>query len=190
MPDRKRKRRMRGCVKWPTERQLTFWTNVMNNVTRRQTLKRIGLVSLFSSLHLQVSCGSDRQSNRVDDWRSRRYRNSSRLKSKEISSLRWREVMDEIYADVPIAELKSCLDCERQRVAILDRISSDRGELFHRVILPRGEVAVGGKESHRTLITKVAHIKKALVFRHTDIQTWRAPSCVFLENSRCVSTTS
>lgn len=69
--------------------------------------------------------------------------------------------MDVLYGDVSVPALRQRLDFKALQNEILRSIDPERGELFRRVILPgSNDAKVDGKEPHRALITKVAHIKK------------------------------
>lgn len=132
-----------------------------DQTTRRETLSLMGALALASSFQFQGrAAGSPPDQQGIAPWLADLHKNAGRLRDKSISSLNWQEAMDVLYAEAPIEGLKHHLGFDRLRREILDRISPSRGELFHRVALSGRTSAVGGKEPHSTLITKVAHIKK------------------------------
>ena len=96
----------------------------------------------------------------ISKWLDRLYVNASHLGERQISSLQWQEVMDQIYGTAPIDLLKKRLDFVALRKLILDRIPAHRGQLFHRVELPGSAKpkTPDGREPDRVLITKVAHV--------------------------------
>ncbi|WP_153558712.1 cupin domain-containing protein [Roseimaritima sediminicola] len=129
---------------------------------RRDHLQALGAAALaYSLLGTKRSLASEAGPDPVQVWLDRLYRNAGRLKLAAQSGLEWQETMDAIYADTPLEALCKHLRFDSLRQQILADIPSDRGELFHRVEL-RGEpnADASGREPHRALITKVAHVKK------------------------------
>ncbi len=132
-------------------------------MNRRRSLQTLGLASLAFALpgSSQLWGNEATSPEAMSQWLDRLYINAGQLRSRKISSLAWQETMDAIYADAQIASLKQRLNFDTLRKEILERIPADRGELFHRVELPgSSDGTINGREPHRVLITKVAHIKK------------------------------
>ena len=128
---------------------------------RRRALQSLAVAGLACSLPAMAYADQESQNADIANWLDRLYQNARQLRGKKISSLRWQEAMDVIYGDVSIAGLQQRLDFASLQTEILDSIDPQRGELFRRVVLPgSNEDLVDGKEPHRALITKVAHIKK------------------------------
>ncbi|QDU80140.1 hypothetical protein Pla110_18630 [Polystyrenella longa] len=139
----------------------------MPNIDRRLMLKTFGISALGMSA-LGVSFGrvglADDETAELDisDWIEKLHTNSVNLGSHQVSALHWQEAMDQIYAGVPMNQLKQRLDFESLRKTILDQMPADRGELFHRVELQAtaSQESTDTKEPRRALITKVAHVRK------------------------------
>ena len=130
-------------------------------ISRRETLKSIAIAGLACSLPAFALANDQLGSHDMARWLDRLYRNAHLLRKKRISSLQWQEAMDVIYDDVSVPALRERLDFGSLQQEILDLMGTERGELFRRVILPGSkEESSDGKEPHRALITKVAHIKK------------------------------
>ncbi|MCC9606431.1 hypothetical protein LOC68_17895 [Blastopirellula sp. JC732] len=130
-------------------------------INRRQSLQALGIAALGMTLLRsdQLFAGEVEMS----QWLTRLYDNADRLGQDRISGLQWQEVMDQIYADVPMDSLKRRLQFDSLCTRIMDEIGSDRGELFHTINLPISGAPTDlevRQEAHQTLITKVAHIKK------------------------------
>ena len=131
--------------------------------TRRQSLHTLGLTALAYALPVvaRATPHEPRPAVQLGTWLERLHANAARLRSRKISGLQWQEMMDDIYADTPLGALQDGLDFVSLRKQILDRIESEKGELFYPVRLPGQESDHGVRsEPHRTLIAKVAHIKR------------------------------
>lgn len=138
-----------------------------HNFTRRSSLRALGLATLAATLPLTSVPGQELSgSEPMAEWLRKLHANASALSGRQISSLQWQEAMDQIYAGTPLEALRSRLAFNALRTQIIERIPADRGELFHRVMLPgsvqSGSVQSGavGAEPPRMLITKVAYIRK------------------------------
>lgn len=132
-------------------------------ISRRKSMQTLGLATLAYSLPqlAQSNAGDQASDPGISEWLDRLYQNASRLRTSKISSLQWQEMMDAIYADVPLDQLRQRLDFVSLQRQLLDRIPPERGELFQLVQLPgSGGTTADGREPHRMLLTKVAYIKK------------------------------
>ena len=132
-----------------------------NRINRRQSLQSLAMVGLACSFSDFAFADKLPPSLKIEDWLDRLYENAQQLGDKKISGLRWQEAMEVLYGEVPIPELKHRLDFASLQKQILDSIGPERGELFRRIDL-QGDVEEGAddQENHRSLIIKVAHIKK------------------------------
>src|SRR6056297_926486 len=133
-----------------------------NKLTRRTSLRALGLATLAASLPLTSTPGQELPgSEPMTEWLRKLSANASALRDRQISSLQWQEAMDQIYAGTPLDALRNRLDFNALRKQIINQIPDDRGELFHRVMLPgNGQPGEVGAEAPRMLITKVAYIRK------------------------------
>ena len=132
-------------------------------LNRRKSLQTLGLATLAMAVPGFGNASAAGSTAGVDmtAWLDGLYRNAAKLRRREISSLQWQEMMDELYGDVPLQGLLQRLDFATLQKQILDQIGAERGELFHRVVLPGSETGTSESgEPQRVLITKVAHIKK------------------------------
>jgi len=130
-------------------------------IDRRRMLDSIAIAGLACSMPAFTLGSNELESHDMAGWLDRLYLNAQMLRQKRISSLQWQEAMDRIYRDVSVPALHERLDFKLLQKEILDAIGPQRGELFRRVVLPGSDEAKKeGKEPHRALITKVAHIKK------------------------------
>ena len=127
-------------------------------LNRRKSLQALGLATLALAMpRFGQATETDVD---LTGWLDDLYGNAAKLKRREISSLQWQEMMDEIYRDVPLQSLQQRLDFPTLRKQLLDQIGSERSELFHRIELPGSEVGTSQSgKPQRVLITKVAHIK-------------------------------
>lgn len=133
-----------------------------HNFTRRSSLRALGLATLAATLPLTSVPGQELSgSEPMAEWLRKLHANASALSGRQISSLQWQEAMDQIYAGTPLEALRSRLAFNALRRQIIERIPADRGELFHRVMLPGSDQSGAvGAEPPRMLITKVAYIRK------------------------------
>ncbi len=67
--------------------------------------------------------------------------------------------MNRIFATVPLDGLCRRLHLDELKSTILEQMSPERGEYFHRVVIP-GISRGSHPEPKRALITKVAHVRK------------------------------
>ena len=136
----------------------------MPTLNRRSLLQSLGMAAMYASF-VQLSQASPRTTQPGDDvekWLNLLYLNAVKLRSSEISGLQWQETMDQIFASVPMDNLKTRIKFSELGPKVIDLIPADRTEFFHRVELPGSDTpeGEGGREPHRALITKLAYIRK------------------------------
>ncbi len=134
----------------------------MTDLTR-SAIRTMGVCALAMGIRQATAAPDPVDSKKdVSEWLDRLYSNAASLRRGSISGLKWQETMDLLYGSVPLDALRERLDFTALQQHIIDSIPSDRGELFHRVLLPGSSQAntAAGREPHRVLITKVAHVKK------------------------------
>ncbi|MFT7631194.1 MAG: hypothetical protein ACI87E_002230 [Mariniblastus sp.] len=137
---------------------------IMRQLTRRKMINVLGFSALGVSM-CGLGCSTEvgpTKANEISDWLARLSKDSIQLGEQKISGLQWQEAIDVIYGSAPLGLLKDRLGFEALSATLIEEIPADRSELFHRVLLPEvsDSKMASGREPHRALITKVAHIKK------------------------------
>ncbi|MGI9473536.1 MAG: hypothetical protein ACR2NZ_18485, partial [Rubripirellula sp.] len=129
---------------------------------RRANLQQLGMLAMACSFAQSgLHAAEEDPTDTLSPWLDRLNHNAAALSDQSISGMRWQETMDEIYRDTPLASLHRKLDFERLRQTIIDAIPTERGEFFHRINLGgNGRKDREGREPPRSLITKVAYIRK------------------------------
>lgn len=115
----------------------------MNSLSRRRLLQSLGVSALaFAMPSLARSCdGAPPEADAFNLWNDRFRRNAESLAYRKISPLQWQEVMDQLYGDAPLAELKQLLTFDQLRQRILEKMPADRHEFFQTVHLNLNQVA-------------------------------------------------
>ena len=136
----------------------------MVNISRRSLLQTMGMSALGVSLgSISLAMTGEGSSEEVmSNWLDTLFVNSAKLGNRQTSGLQWQSAMDGIYAAAPLDPLKKKIGFENSLENILDHMPAERGELFYEIKLPgsANSKTADGREAHRALITKIAHIRK------------------------------
>lgn len=95
----------------------------------------------------------------IDSWKRRLASAAGELGGGRMTALQWQEEMDRILAGTPLEDLLRLVRFNDLRESILRQDVGSRGEYFRTIALPD----VSGDDlrpADRTLITKIAHVKK------------------------------
>lgn len=133
-------------------------------LSRRDALKSMGISALGISL-ARLGVAEAAEVLPADDfaaWKQQFFANGTNLSERQISPLRWQEVMDDVYRSTPLAQLKQHLDFPNLSKAILAKMPADRPEFFQDIELdaPSAETELAGPEPPKKLIIKIAHVRK------------------------------